>query len=142
MKLIVFAAAGLMFFALFVLWLQSNLQYRIGRQHMKILCFRIALRKIDLTDIKHISKRKPSGLAEYWYNTIHPKHRTLTIQRYRGLRKNVVITPRNRYVFMSDLQSAIRRVKPETDVEALVDQSPEPAGESSAEPSVSETTAG
>ena len=130
MKLIVFAAAGLMFFACFVLWLQSNIQYRIGRTHMKILCFRVVLRKIELTDIKRISKRKPSRFAEYWYNTIHPKHRMLVIQRHSGIRKHVVISPRNRYVFMADLQNAIRRVKPETDFEALVDQAPEGAEES------------
>ena len=36
-----------------------------------------------------------------------------------------MITPRNRYVFMSDLQNAIKRVAPETNLGALVEQSPE-----------------
>jgi hypothetical protein len=126
MKLITFAATGLMFFAFFVVWLQTKIQYRIGSKHLKISCLGLTLRRIDLTDIKRISKRKPSeGFAEYWYSTTRPKHRTLAIQRHSGLRKTVMITPRNRYVFMSDLQNAIKRVAPETNVSALVDQSPE-----------------
>lgn len=117
MKLIVFAAAGLMFFAFGVVWLQSRIQYRIGSKHLKISCLGVTLRRVDLTDIKRISKRKPPGLAEFWYSTLHPKHRLLAIQRQTGLRKYVVISPRNRYVFMSDLQNAIKRVKPEATVE-------------------------
>jgi hypothetical protein len=118
MKLITFAATGLMFFAFFVVWLQTKIQYRIGSKHLKISCLGLVLRRIDLTDIKRISKRKTAGtFAELWYSTTRPKHRTLAIQRHTGLRKTVVITPRNRYVFMSDLQNAIRRVSPQTDVE-------------------------
>lgn len=118
MKLITFAAAGLMFFIFFVVWLQTKIQYRIGSKHLKISCLGLTLRRIDLTDIKRISKRKPSGgLAEYWYSTTRPKHRTLAIQRRTGLRKTVMITPRNRYIFSSDLQNAIRRVSPQANVE-------------------------
>jgi hypothetical protein len=118
MDVIVFAAAGLMFFTFFVVWLQTKIQYRIGSKHLKISCLGLVLRRIDLTDIKRISKRKPSeGFAEYWYSTTRPKHRTLAIQRHTGLRKTVLITPRNRYVFLSDLQNAIRRVSPQTNVE-------------------------
>src|SRR3954471_15001153 len=113
MKLIVFATAGLMLFALAVLWLQTKIQYRIGSNHLKILCLGIPLRRIDLRDIKRISKRKPSRAAEYWNSTLQPKHRFLAIQRYSGVRKFVVITPRNRYIFLADLQNAIKRVKPE-----------------------------
>ena len=117
MKLIVFATAGLMFFTLFVVWLQTKISYRIGSKHLKILCCGLVLRRINLTDIKRISKRNPGGLAEYWYSTTRPKHRTLAIQRHTGLRKTIMITPRNRYVFMSDLQNAIRRVQPNAAVE-------------------------
>src|ERR1051325_2697618 len=125
MKLIVFAAAGLMFFTFAVVWLQTKIQYRIGSKHLKISCLGLTMRRIDLADIKRISKRKPSGLAEYWYSTLHPKHRLLAVQRHSGLRKYVVISPRNRYVFMSDLQNAVKRVKPETNVESLTEATPD-----------------
>jgi hypothetical protein len=117
MRLIVFAAAGLMFFTFFVVWLQTNIQYRIGSKHLKIQCFGLTLRRIDLTDIKRVSKRKPAGLAEYWYNTTRAKHRVLTIERQHGVRKLILISPRNRYVFMNDLQNAIKRVKPDAAIE-------------------------
>jgi hypothetical protein len=121
MKLVVFAATGLAFFTLFVVWLQTQISYRIGSKHLKIQLFGLVLRRIDLTDIKRISKRKPSGLAEHWYSTTRPKHRILAIQRYGGLRKNILISPRNRYVFMSDLEKAIKRVKPQEDIESLIE---------------------
>jgi hypothetical protein len=133
MKLVVFAAAGLMFFALFVVWLQTRIQYRIGSKHLKILCLGLTLRRIDLADIKRISKRKPPRLAEYWYSTLKPKHRLLAIQRNGGLRKFVVISPRNRYVFMADLQNAIHRVKPDANLDALIEQTPDNATEDKAE---------
>jgi|SRR5688572_11642792 hypothetical protein len=117
MEVAVFAATGLMFFIFFVVWLQTKIQYRIGSKHLKISCLGLTLRRIDLTDIKRISKRNPGGIAEYWYSTTRPKHRTLAIQRHTGLRKTVMLTPRNRYVFMNDLQNAIKRVQPDAAVE-------------------------
>jgi hypothetical protein len=113
-------------------WLQTRIQYRIGSKHLKILCLGLILRRVDLADIKRISKRKPPGFAEYWYSTLRPKHRLLAIQRQSGIRKYVVISPRNRYVFMADLQNAIKRVKPETNVEALTEQTPDDAAETAA----------
>src|ERR1043166_9532918 len=120
------AAAGLMFFALFVVWLQTKIQYRIGSKHLKISCAGITLRKIDLTDIKRVSKRKPTRLAEYWYSTTRPKHRLLAIQRHSGIRKFVVISPKNRYVFMADLKNAVQRVKPDANLDTFLDSPPEP----------------
>jgi hypothetical protein len=127
MKLIVFGAAGLFAFILLTAWMMTNLQYRIGSQHLKILLFGAVLRRVALTDIKRISKRRPSRPAEYWYNTLHPSHRVLAIQRNSGLRKFVVISPRNRYVFLSDLQNAIQRIKPETPTESIVETEAEEA---------------
>ena len=128
MKLIACAVAALAFFTLFVVWLQTRIQYRIGSEHLKILCLNVPLRRIELTDIKRVSKRKPSGLAEYWYSTTNPKHRILTIQRHTGLRKNIVISPRNRYVFMSDLKNAVQRVKPDANLDSFLDQPSENPG--------------
>jgi hypothetical protein len=131
MKLITCAVAGLMFFALFVVWLQTKIQYRIGSKHLKISCLGVTLRKIELTDIKRVSKRKMVRVAEYWYSTTKPKHRLLTIQRHTGLRKFVVISPKNRYVFMSDLKNAVQRVKPEANLDTFLDSSPERRSEDS-----------
>ena len=121
MEVAVFAATGLMFFIFFVVWLQTKIQYRIGSKHLKISVLGLTLRRVDLADIKHISKRNPAGLAEYWYSTTRPKHRTLAIQRHTGLRKTLVITPRNRYVFMTDLQNAIKRVQPDAVLDVSFD---------------------
>jgi hypothetical protein len=117
MEVAVFAATGLMFFTFFVVWLQTRLQYRIGRDHLKISVLGITLRRVALSDIKRISKRHPGGFAEYWYSTTRPKHRTLALQLNSGLRKTIMITPRNRYIFMTDLQNAIKRAQPNSTVE-------------------------
>lgn len=132
MRLIVFAAAGLMFLAFFTVWLQTKIQYRIGSKHLKISCLGLVLRRIDLADIKRIHKRPPTGFSEKWYSTTRPKHRILTIQRSSGIRKYIVITPRNRYVFMNDLLNAIKRVKPDAALE--VEAAPEPADAAQPEP--------
>lgn len=122
MKLIAFGALGLFAFASLVLWLMTKIHYRISSRYLKIICLGLTVRRIDLLDIKRISKRKPSRAAEYWCCTLNPKHRILAIQRHRGLRKFVVISPRNRYIFLTDLQNAIKRVKPDQKMEALVDE--------------------
>jgi hypothetical protein len=43
----------------------------------------------------------------------------LTIERKRGLVKRFCITPQNRYVFLADLKSAVRRVDPKAEWAAL-----------------------
>jgi|GEM_PF-1714594 len=121
MKLIIYGAGGVAAFTLLWLWLMTRIHYRIGSRHLKIVLLGMVVRKIELTDIKRISKRGPRGLAEYWRSTFKTSHRVLTVQRYTGLRKYVVITPRNRYVFLADLQSAIKRVKPNANLENLVE---------------------
>src|SRR5205085_1966193 len=127
MKLILFGVGGPFAFVVLVLWMMTKLQYRIGGQHLKILLFGVALRKIPLGDIKRVSKRRPSRAAEYWYNTLQPSHRLLAIQRNSGLRKYVVISPRNRYIFLADLQKAIQRLNPETSIDSILENSTEEA---------------
>jgi hypothetical protein len=91
------------------LWLRSKVHYRIGSRHVKITLFGIPIRRINLANIARVSKRQPR-FAENWSNTLRPSHRTLTIIRNSGLRRHIVITPKNRYIFISDLQNAINRV--------------------------------
>src|SRR5687768_5168097 len=121
MKLALIAIGCVALLITLALWLMTKIHYRIGSRHLKILCLGVPVRKIELTDIKRISKRKPSRMAEYWSSTLNPSHRLLAIQRYSGLRKFVVITPRNRYIFLADLQNAIKRVKPDANIDALME---------------------
>ena len=79
----------------------------------------MCIRRIALTDIAYVSKRDPKGAAERWYSTVKTSHRLLVIERKTGLRKYFCITPQNRYVFLSDLKSAVRRVDPTAEWAAL-----------------------
>lgn len=131
-QIIVFAALWAVGITILALWLKTQLYYRIGSAHLKVMLFGLALRKIPLTDIRRISKREPKGAAEYWCNVFKTNHRMLTIQRRSGIRKSVVITPTHRYVFLADLQNAIKRVKPESDVSELVEDAPDVAQDAAA----------
>lgn len=125
MKLVLLAIAGLSAFVLLVLWMMTYIQYHVAEKHLKITWLGVSLRKIDLLDIRRVSKRRPKEAAEYWYNTVRPSHRVLTIQRRSGVRRCVVITPLNRYIFLAELQRAIERVKPEAKIE--IEPAPEEA---------------
>jgi hypothetical protein len=130
MKLITFTAAGLLAFVLLLMWLVTQIRYRISSRHLRVTLFGLTVRKIELTDIKRISKRMPSRLlCEKWMNTFKPKHRVLAIKRHSGILKYFLITPRNRYIFLADLQNAIHRVKPNLKTEDLVEDAPEDEAE-------------
>ena len=58
-------------------------------------------------------------MAERWYSTFKTSHRLLTLERKRGILKYFCITPQNRYVFLADLKSAVRRVDPTAEWAAL-----------------------
>jgi hypothetical protein len=97
----------------------TRIHFRIGSRHLKVLLFGIPIRRISLTDIAYASKREPKGMAERWYSTLKTSHRLLTIERKTGLAKYFCITPQNRYVFLADLKSAVRRVDPSAEWAAL-----------------------
>ncbi len=111
----VFIASGGLFGALLVIWLMTCIRYQIGSAHLKIKLFGLCLRRIRLATIHYVTKRHPPGWSENWWNTLHPNHRLLVVRRYGGLFRNVVITPRNRYVFKADLEKALQRVRPEAE---------------------------
>src|ERR1041384_278562 len=112
MKLAFLCIAATFFLLLFLWWCMTNLHFRIGSRYLKILLFGFPIRRIALDDIAYASKREPKGAAERWYSSFKSSHRLLTIERKSGLRRYVCITPQNRYVFLADLKSAIRRVDP------------------------------
>lgn len=105
----IFAAA----WTVALLWLMRSVHYRIGSKDLKIMVLGICLRRVPLESITGVSKRRPKGFAEYWLSTFKPKHRLLTIRLSGGMRRHLCISPRNRYVFLADLKTAIRRVNPQ-----------------------------
>jgi hypothetical protein len=110
-SLVLYSILGVLGFVALVTWLSSHIHYRIGSRYLKVLLFGLCIRRIALAEIRDLSKRDPGRFAERWYNTFHPSHRLLVVKRTKGLRKNFVITPSHRYVFMADLQTAVDRVK-------------------------------
>ena len=112
MKLALICAGATLALLVLLTWIMTQIHYRIGSKHLKIVLFGITIRQISLDEIAYASKREPSGMAERWYSTLKTSHRLLTIERTRGLRKYVCITPRNRYAFLGDLKRAVLRVNP------------------------------
>jgi len=90
----------------------TRLRYAITERHLKVTLFGVCLRRIKLADIDSVSKRQ-SIWAEKWYCTLRPYHRMLVIRRRRGLFRDFIITPQNRYVFKSELERAVSRLKSE-----------------------------
>lgn len=119
MRLAVFCLTGTAFVLLFFLWCMTQIHFRIGSRHLKIMLFGLPIRRIALNDIAYASKREPKGMSERWYSTLKTSHRLLVLERKTGIRKYVCITPQNRYVFLADLKSAIRRVDPTAEWAAL-----------------------
>jgi hypothetical protein len=89
--------------------LALQLRYVITDRCLKVTLFGISLRRINLSDIECVSKRR-SGPAEKWHNTLRPSHRVLVVRRRHGWFKDFVITPKNRYVFKTELEAAMGRL--------------------------------
>lgn len=114
MNLAIYCIGGTVLALLLLVWAMTRLEYRIGSRHLKIQLLGFTLRQISLEEIRAAHKRDPRGFAERWYNTFHPSHRLVTIERPRGMRRRYLcITPKNRYVFLNELRQAVRRVNPE-----------------------------
>ena len=111
MKALVFSALGLLLLCFAFVWLVGHVRYHITPRHVKVRLFGFCLRRIAIANISSVSKRHSGGLTESWWSTMRPKHRALVIRRRRGLFRNVVITPRNRYAFKHELEQAIERLK-------------------------------
>ena len=107
MRMAVFLALGLLLFSFICAWLITFLRYHVSPRHLKITWLGICLRRIRLEKIQSVSKRRPTGWAENWCNTFRPGHRRLVIRRVRGLRRSIMITPTNRYIFKTALEKAI-----------------------------------
>jgi uncharacterized protein (UPF0248 family) len=110
MKPLVFALLGIVAMGGFLGALASRLRYVLTGRHLKVTLFGLCLRRIRLADIESVSKRQ-AHWAEKWYNTLKPAHRILVVRRRRGLFKEFIITPRNRYVFKTELEQALAKVQ-------------------------------
>ncbi len=92
-----------------IAWISLQVRYRITERYLKITLFGICVRRIALLDIESFSKRRPRW-AENWWCTWRPFRRILVIKRKNGWRRNLVLTPFQRYVFRYDLELAIDRL--------------------------------
>ena len=91
---------------LFLLWLPSRIRYRVTARHLQILIFGIPVRWLRLDNIKYVGTARVY-IAEKWPNGWFPSHqRRLVIRKRRGLIKNFIITPRNRYVVKAEIDRA------------------------------------
>lgn len=128
MQTAVFITLGVFLYVLLFTWLVQFLRYRITPRHFKVTLFGLCLRRIPLDEIESVSKKRHAvGWTENWWNTLHPNHRMLVIRRRRGLRRNLVITPRNRYVFKANLERALQRTSSSTDDAAEEEEEEEEA---------------
>ncbi len=90
---------------------KSRIDYRVSERHLQVTFLGIPIRWIRLEHIKYVSTRK-SGWSESWQNTFKPGTRLLVIRRRHGLFKNLVITPKNPFVFKAELDRARKRLGP------------------------------
>lgn len=109
MKAFVFGALGLLLLCFLFTWMVTHVHYHITQRHVKITLFGLVLRRVRISNLASVSKRRADGWAENWWSTLRPHHRSLVLRRKRGLIRNVIITPRNRYVFKAELERAIER---------------------------------
>jgi hypothetical protein len=107
MRIAVFSALGLFLLLFLLLWLIRQIRYEITPRNLQVTLFGLCLRRLPLAQIETVSKRRSDGWAENWWNTTRPGHRALFIRRRRGLIRNFVITPRNRYMFRAELLRAV-----------------------------------
>lgn len=90
-----------------------SINYRITKTRLLITILGIPIRSIRIRDIRHMGT-EPKAWAERWYNTLTPANRRLVIRRKSGLLcKTVIVTPKNPYHLMHDLEKAKSRIKAE-----------------------------
>jgi hypothetical protein len=91
----------------------ASINYGLTSSHLVVYCLGIPVRRFALKEMTSISKRRRFR-AEFWVNTPSLKHRKLVIRRDRGIYKEVVISPRYRYVFRKQLEEAVGAVRPQS----------------------------
>ena len=87
-----------------------SMSYQITQAHLVISILGLPLRRIKLSTIVSVSKRRRYR-AELWLSTWQVSHRKLVIRRDRGWFRELVITPKYRYVFRKALETAVAQSK-------------------------------
>ena len=87
------------------------IRYEITATHLRITWLGIPVRWLRLDEIKYVSS-KGCFWAERWYNTFFVRRHLLVIHRRKGLHKTVMITPKNPYVFKTELYQARKIAMP------------------------------
>ncbi|MBI5386856.1 MAG: hypothetical protein HZA90_19460 [Verrucomicrobia bacterium] len=106
--LIIQVVAAWLALVVFMLFLLTRIGYRISHKHLKVTLLGIPVRRVRLDNIRNIHTHYVR-FGEKWYNHLFLKFdQVLVIQKRRGLIKDFVITPEQRYVFKAELDRAIR----------------------------------
>ena len=92
---------------IFLGWVRTRLEYSVTEKGIQISLFGVCLRRIGIANVKQISKKR-IRLTENWINTLKPTHKILTIHKRSGIFKTCTITPKNRYIFMAEVQKALQ----------------------------------
>lgn len=111
-----------------IVWLPTQLRYRITSTHFEITLFGIPLRWVRLQDIILVAKSRTKW-AEPWSNTWKGSRRRILIQKRRGLFKNILVTPQFRYEFKVELERAALKSKGKLTPEDLVPRTEPPENE-------------
>ena len=112
MEYLIYALGAFLCLGVIGVILVASINYRLSSTHLLIYCLGIPVRRFALKDMTSISKRRRFR-AEFWINTLGLKHRKLVIRRESGLFREIVITPRYRYVFRKQLEDAVGAVRSE-----------------------------
>ena len=116
---------GVALCALLGLWARSRLRYRVTPRSFKITLFGLRLRRIPLDQIRRVSTRRSDRPVENWATTFRLAHRILVVRLRSPARRDILITPPQRYVFKTDLEKAL----PQTESDSM-----EPAEEAEPDP--------
>jgi hypothetical protein len=104
------AAVVLLWLMLIVMLLVmlKSINFRVGSKYFMVTLLGVPIRWIRIDNIRTIHTRRVR-FAERWHNVILPHpDRALVIEKRRGLIKQLLITPEQRYVFKAELDRAIR----------------------------------
>jgi hypothetical protein len=89
--------------AALVLWLVTQIRYRIDDRYVRVVLLGITVRKIALADIESVNTAMPLW-NEHWCNTLWPWGRVVCIRRKTGLIRNFIISPADRNAFLQELR--------------------------------------
>lgn len=89
----------------------KTIRYRITRKFLIITWLGLPVRFFRLKNIAHVT---PEAFfwSERWYNAFKVRHRALTVHRRTGLFRKVCISPKNRFIFRSELNRARENLRP------------------------------